>query len=251
MFIAGPSWASRGRGSGFEQCLVTKASDSELDFFHLFALLSQGMWSSPSAKPAICHEHFDMDSFLPVNHPTPSHLVTPLHLALTILPPSSTLPFASPFSLLAPMAFYAFSAPTSFFLAFRLPTLKDSSLDLSPWHFAHNSCFPSSQKLCSEVEGFNMVQHGSTTFCSLIIAAVVAAECHWITMHWRCWCGKWSQWSNETFRFHNLAHRICFLPVLIAGPSWASRGRGSGFEQCLVTKASGSKLDFFHVFFLL
>ena len=93
------------------------------------------------------------------------------------------------------------------------------------------------------------VQHGSTTFCSLIIAAVVVTECHWITMHWRCWCGKWSQWSNETLRFHNLAHRICFLPVLIAGPSWASRGRGNGFEQCLVTKASGSKLDVFHVFF--
>ena len=94
------------------------------------------------------------------------------------------------------------------------------------------------------------VQHGSTAFCSLIIAAVVVTECHWITMHWRCWCGKWSQWSNETLRFHNLAHRICFLPVLIAGPSWASRGRGSGFEQCLVTKASGSKLDFFSCFFL-
>ena len=73
------------------------------------------MWSSPIAKPAICHAHFDMDSCLPAIHPTPSHLVTPLHLALTILPPSSTLPFASPFSLLAPMAFYAFSAPTSFF----------------------------------------------------------------------------------------------------------------------------------------
>ena len=77
-----------------------------------------------------------MDSFLPAIHPTPSHLVTPLHLALTILPPSSTLPFASPFSLLAPMAFYAFSAPTSFVLAFCLPALKDSSLDLSPWYFA-------------------------------------------------------------------------------------------------------------------
>ena len=25
---------------------------------------------------------------------------------------------------------------------------------------------------------FNMVQHGSTTFCSLIIAAVVVTECH-------------------------------------------------------------------------
>ena len=94
--------------------LVT--SGSKLVFFHLFALLSKGMWSSPSVKPAICHAHFDMDSFLPAIHPTPSHLVTPLHLALTILPPSSTLPFASPFSLLAPMAFYAFSAPTSFFL---------------------------------------------------------------------------------------------------------------------------------------
>ena len=27
------------------------------------------------------------------------------------------------------------------------------------------------------------VQHGSTTFCSLIIAAVVVTECHWSTMH--------------------------------------------------------------------
>ena len=71
-----------------------------------------------------------------------------------------------------------------------------------------NKVFPSSQKLCCEVEGFNMVQHGSTTFYSLIIARVFVTECHWSTMHWRCWCGKWSEWSNETFRCHNLAHRI-------------------------------------------
>ena len=80
------------------------------------------------------------------------HLVTPLHLALTILPPSSTLPFASPFSLLAPMAFYAFSAPTSFFLAFCLPTLKDSSLDLFPHgillitHAHHQPVVPAEHK---------------------------------------------------------------------------------------------------------
>ena len=81
----------------------------------------------------------------------------------------------------------------------------------------------------------------------LLPLSVTEAQC--IRM---CCCGKWSEWSNETLRFHNLAYRIfAFLPVLIAGPSWASRGRGSGFEQCLVTKASGSKLDFFSCFFLL
>ena len=71
-----------------------------------------------------------------------------------------------------------------------------------------NKVFPSSQKLCCEVEGFNMVQHGSTTFCSsslpqLLSLSVTEAQC--IRM---CCCGKWSEWSNETFRVHNLAHRI-------------------------------------------
>ena len=146
MLIAGPSWASRGRGSGFEQCLVTKASGSKLDFSRMFfSCFSKGCGAVQVSNSAICHAHFDMDSCHPAIHPTPSHLVTPLHLALTILQPSSTQPSASPVSCASDrMAFYALSGPTSFVLAFCLPDPQGLIFGGFPNVFvAHNSC-PSS-----------------------------------------------------------------------------------------------------------
>ena len=238
-----------------------------------------------------------MDSFLPAIHPTPSHLVAPLHLALTILPPSSTLPFASPFSLVAPMAFYAFSAPTSFSLGllftnpqglkfgpFRMvllithahhqpvvpaehkgtrnlnmpPGANETYIEnhwnmsecieflnamdlgiLQSWwnsgrccHFLKwlprqvqclNKVFPSSQKLCCDLEGFNMVQRHFAPSSLPQLLSLSVTEAQRIRM---CCCGKWSEWSKKTSQIINIfiihprvwqSSGFCFLPVLIAG----------------------------------
>ena len=52
---------------------------------------------------------------------------------------------------------------------------------------------------------FNMVQRhfAPSSLPQLLSLSVTEAQC--IRM---CCCGKWSEWSNETLRFHNLAHRI-------------------------------------------
>ena len=75
-----------------------------------------------------------------------------------------------------------------------------------------NKVFPSSQKLCCEVEGstwFNMVQHGSTTFYSLIIAS---SFCHWVSLkHNALECVDAGNGQSEAMKHsecHNLAHRI-------------------------------------------
>ena len=52
---------------------------------------------------------------------------------------------------------------------------------------------------------FNMVQRhfAPSSLPQLLSMSVTESQC--IRM---CCCGKWSEWSNETLRFHNLAHRI-------------------------------------------
>ena len=52
---------------------------------------------------------------------------------------------------------------------------------------------------------FNMVQRHFTpsSLPQLLSLSVTEAQCIRL-----CCCGKWSEWSNETLRFQNLAHRI-------------------------------------------
>ena len=62
---------------------------------------------------------------------------------------------------------------------------------------------------------FNMVQHGSTWFNMVQRHFTPSSLPQFLSLsvtESQCigggWCGKWSEWSNETLRFHNLAHRI-------------------------------------------